>query len=941
MQPLRSAIKIGTVFDQFQVVEKLGEGGMGVVYKVIHLNTRQYYAAKFAKDPEQERFHREAMAVAKVDQHPNIVKIHHASSHEGSPYLLFDFIEGEDLGRSHSGLLSFEDASRVLIKISEAVAFIHEKGLLHRDLKPENILIRESDGEPLLMDFGLARVEDAESLTKSQDLLGTPHYMSPEQLTGDHASVCEASDIWSLGVIYYELLLGQRPFEADKAVDLMVKIVSSELDLQALQKNCPKDITVIFQKTLNRDISQRYQSARELARDCRALLAGQRLRTGPSLRLIVGLVLSVVFSMAAGAVVMAQKNWRVQEQRSLRLRSFAETVNAYLRSASAASLQDCERAFKSLEARGDLGDERIQKHLGQWSLIQTGVALKSGDHGAAGLAFKQARRILGEDSETVAAYRAVCGHHQGGELRIEDMRALKKYLLKYPRHGWLQKSWAEMALGLKDIVEANRAALKAEALGEDCTAIRLHYYLSNKKYQKAFELSKARQVPLESSELVKVLTFEARRIINSPKRLGLEAVLRELHELQPQAPVLASIAKSLSHDCDRHLAYLTKVSNLERVLDQGVFVSVLKQLAALRELGLAADTDWTISADLREVLKDTAKIALKGIKGFEVVKPFNFQHASLGLRVAPELSEYHGLLVASAHSVAEKSVDLDVQVAHHRRRYFQMTEGRDRDHVWVRYGWALYCLCRQKYEMTLDYVNTELKTLDRREPKELFALLWICKSELLRRLKRPVEEVCECLDKSLENVVSPRTLNWYLRYLVDCGEFESAEKIARWGLKLESDGQPRRKSAKRLSKQRCGLYILERLAACSLPEIDLSLEPVKDPKALKHALELIGEPQALELSQYLCFGSYLINMGQSKRGFKHLYALRKELIERQPFRGDVSMQKVLWALIERARTNCMWDAKFVQQFHSLKRALKAVFKQQSLRQDQNQGSGKE
>ncbi len=211
---------IGENVGPYRITEQLGQGGMATVFKAYHAALDRYVAIKalhpaFMEDPNfLARFQREARLVAKLE-HPNIVPIYDYSEHEGRPYLVMKFIEGETLkARLGRSTISPVDTEKIVDMVGLALSFAHSRGILHRDIKPSNVLLA-SDGEIYLADFGLARIaQSGESSLTSDMIVGTPQYISPEQALGKK-DLDEGTDIYSLGVMLYELTVGQVPFSAD------------------------------------------------------------------------------------------------------------------------------------------------------------------------------------------------------------------------------------------------------------------------------------------------------------------------------------------------------------------------------------------------------------------------------------------------------------------------------------------------------------------------------------------------------------------------------------------------------------------------------------------------------------------------------------------------------------------------------------------------------
>jgi len=269
---------IGGMIGEYRVIRELGRGGMGAVYQGRKGDT-DFAIKVIITDSESAtaRFEREAQAVAAVDRHPNIVKIHAYSRHGALPYLVLDFIPGASLDTLLEPGLPYElDRSlEILIKTAEAMQFCHDRSILHRDLKPANIMIREEDGEPLLTDFGLAKGGDSEALTKSTDILGTPAYMSPEQAGSENDKIGTASDSWAFGVMLYELATGQKPFPGETMFAIAKKVMFHDpIPPRQHVPELSKDIETIILKCLNKEIEDRYESCGAFAEDCRRARRG-------------------------------------------------------------------------------------------------------------------------------------------------------------------------------------------------------------------------------------------------------------------------------------------------------------------------------------------------------------------------------------------------------------------------------------------------------------------------------------------------------------------------------------------------------------------------------------------------------------------------------------------------------------------------------------------
>ena len=258
-------------FGEYELLDEIARGGMGVVFKAKQINLNRIVALKMilsgnlAGEEEVQRFHTEAEAAANLD-HPGIVPIYEIGEHDGQHYFSMGFVDGDSLqDKLRDGPLPPREAAELCRKIAESVAYAHEKGVIHRDLKPPNVLLDPS-GEPKVTDFGLAKqVESDSDLTRSGAVMGTPSYMPPEQASGKTDEVGPRADVYSLGAILYCMLVGRPPFQAANVLDTLMQVIESEpVAPRSLDNKIPLDLETICLKCLQKNPASRYASAQEL-----------------------------------------------------------------------------------------------------------------------------------------------------------------------------------------------------------------------------------------------------------------------------------------------------------------------------------------------------------------------------------------------------------------------------------------------------------------------------------------------------------------------------------------------------------------------------------------------------------------------------------------------------------------------------------------------------
>src|ERR687884_356675 len=277
---------IGTeISGRFRLDEKIGAGGMSTVYRAYDPTLERWVAIKLmhrdiSTDPDQlERFRREARAVARLN-HPHVVTVIDTGEDEGTPYIVFEYVEGETLKERirRLGRLPVPEAVAYAIEIARALSAAHAQRLVHRDVKPQNVLI-DQEGRAKVTDFGIARSLEAQGLTAAGRVLGTTDYVSPEQALGHE--VTGQSDIYSLGIVLYEMLTGEAPYKADTQVAVAMKHVRDPLpDVQRRRPEISAALASVVERATAKETQNRYGDVSEMVHDLEEVLAIEAARTG-------------------------------------------------------------------------------------------------------------------------------------------------------------------------------------------------------------------------------------------------------------------------------------------------------------------------------------------------------------------------------------------------------------------------------------------------------------------------------------------------------------------------------------------------------------------------------------------------------------------------------------------------------------------------------------
>src|ERR1700742_3321033 len=276
-----------TLNDRYRLEARIGAGGMSTVYRALDETLQRQVAVKLmnrevTSDSDQlERFRREARAVAQLS-HPHIVGVIDAGEDEGRPYIVFEYVEGETLKERirRNGRLPIAEAVAYAIEIARALGAAHARHIVHRDVKPQNVLI-DHEGSAKVTDFGIARTLDQDGLTADGRVLGTTDYVSPEQALGH--DVNGQSDIYSLGVVLYEMLVGDVPFHGENQVSVAMKHVREDIpDLQSRRPEASATLASVLDRMTDKDLKRRYPDIAALVTDLEEALAIEAARSGKS-----------------------------------------------------------------------------------------------------------------------------------------------------------------------------------------------------------------------------------------------------------------------------------------------------------------------------------------------------------------------------------------------------------------------------------------------------------------------------------------------------------------------------------------------------------------------------------------------------------------------------------------------------------------------------------
>jgi len=332
---------IGQSLGRYHILEQLGEGGMAVVYKAYDTRLETDVAVKVIRTenlPQSgveralKRFEREAKALAKLT-YPNIVPIIDYGEYEDSPYLVMKYLPGGTLKQRLGHPMPYQEAARILAPIARALEYAHQHGIVHRDVKPSNILITDR-GQPMLSDFGVAKILEADEtmdLTGTSIGVGTPEYMAPEQVTSKTADA--RADIYSLGVVFFELVTGRKPFVADTPMAVLFKQASEPLPRpKQFVPGLPEIVEKVLFKALTKDVKDRYQDAGAFAEALERITQGQAVEESHPIRDSMRSILLRWVAIGLIVVAVAMGSWFLwkNERKANPALSLAEIVQSLL-----------------------------------------------------------------------------------------------------------------------------------------------------------------------------------------------------------------------------------------------------------------------------------------------------------------------------------------------------------------------------------------------------------------------------------------------------------------------------------------------------------------------------------------------------------------------------------------------------------------------------------
>ncbi len=370
-----SASRLVKYFGQYELLSEIARGGMGIVYRARQRNLNRIVALKMilsgaiAAPEDVKRFYTEAEAAASLE-HPNIVPIYEIGEYEGQHFFSMALVDGKSLAEPiKNGPLGAQEAAAIMAKVADAIDYAHSKGVIHRDIKPANILI-DAKGDPKITDFGLARIDEGDSiLTRTGLILGTPSFMPPEQASGKVRDIGAHSDVYSIGATLYCLMTGQAAFQGASPLETLNMVLNEPAkDPRSIVPSIPRDLQTICMKCLEKKPQDRYPSAGAVSKDLNRFLNGEPITARPP-NTIVKLrywgkkhskLISRTFGALAALLLIAMMGlWLKSEQ----VRSAAEAANARAvkeKAMAVMSRDETEMQLRKAEMSSDLAEERTR-----------------------------------------------------------------------------------------------------------------------------------------------------------------------------------------------------------------------------------------------------------------------------------------------------------------------------------------------------------------------------------------------------------------------------------------------------------------------------------------------------------------------------------------------------------------------------------------------------
>jgi eukaryotic-like serine/threonine-protein kinase len=552
-------LKVEDRVGHYEIVGELGSGGMGVVYKAYDPALKRYAALKLIRTENPNlaaRFGQEARTQARV-QHENVCRVYEVGEVQGKQYIAMQLIEGKSLSAAAKGL-SLEAKVRVIKQIADALHVAHKEGLIHRDVKPSNIMLERSEEmewKPYVLDFGLAKDQDAPGLTRTGMAVGTPYYMAPEQVASNSDHLDGRTDVYGLGATLYELLCGKPPYQGSSGGEVLLQILKDDpIHIGKVARKTPQDLQTIVMKCLERDTSQRYDSAKSLSEDLQRYLDGDPVTAKPtsfSYRLIkrakknrlatgIALLAATITLILVGTFLWAQWQNKLQAEYAREFGDEIKNIQSALPNIYTAPLHDVRPEIAELRNRLKRMEERVKQGgraaedpganavgqgylaLGEFEKAREHLekAWKAGHQTpstayalgqAMGLLFQkklgEAERITSQDVRKIlkqqyekefrdpaVSYLKKAEGSVESPAYVEGLIALydKRYddALKKSKEAYQQSRWSYEAKTLEGKALAGMAQKKSEAA--DFKGALQQYGLAGEAYAKAAELGRSR-----------------------------------------------------------------------------------------------------------------------------------------------------------------------------------------------------------------------------------------------------------------------------------------------------------------------------------------------------------------------------------------------------------------------------------------------------------------